>query len=83
MTDPKKVHAEELSEEPKKTEINFPCGNLEEMLRMFKRFAAKENLDCGEMIRHFIDKESKNICAKDMLTEMRKTCCDYARKRRT
>ncbi len=67
MTAPKKVHSKMNSGEQKNAEINFPCGNLEEMLRMAKKYCAKENFDCGEMIKHFIGKQSKTVCCNKMM----------------
>ena len=42
MTDTKKTK-KETPEESKNSEINFPCGNLEVMLRMMKKFRAQGN----------------------------------------
>ncbi|MBC8438884.1 MAG: hypothetical protein H8D87_04280 [Deltaproteobacteria bacterium] len=82
MTNPKKAPSNTLSEEQKKADINFPCGNIEEMLRMFKKYCAKENFDCGAMMKHFMDKESTNICSNEMMTEMKKALKEYRRGKR-
>ena len=67
MTAQNNVHSKTNSEEENNAKINFPCGNLEEMLRMAKKYCAKENFDCGEILKHFIGKQSKSVCFNKMM----------------
>lgn len=81
MTDTKKTK-KETSEESKNSEINFPCGNLEEMLRMMKKFRAQGNFDCGAMMKQFMDKEAESTNVNEMTMKMKKLMSEYCRKKR-
>ena len=39
--------------------FNFPCGNLEEMLRMMRKCREEGNIDCEFIMKEFIGKEFK------------------------
>ncbi len=83
MTDTKNAHSKKISEEQKKAKISFPCGTLEEKLRMFKKYCTKGNFDCGAMMKHFMGKEAKNICSNEIMketrSEYRKKKSDYSK----
>jgi hypothetical protein len=47
--------------ETKNAGINFPCGNLEEMLRMMRKCRENGNVDCEAILKKIMGKEFKNI----------------------
>lgn len=49
------------TKEPKKSGINFPCGTLEEMLRMMRKCREKGNGDCEAIMKKIMGKEFNNI----------------------
>jgi hypothetical protein len=40
--------------------LNFPCGNLEEMLRIMRKCREEKNIDCELIMKEFMGKEFKN-----------------------
>ncbi len=40
--------------------INFPCGTLEEMLRMMRECREKGNIDCETIMKEFMGKEFRS-----------------------
>jgi len=40
--------------------INFPCGNLEEMLRMMRECREKGTIDCETIMKEFMGKEFRS-----------------------
>lgn len=58
------------TKETKNAGINFPCGNVEEMLRMMRQCREKGNIDCEKMMKHFMGKEGRNIDFKEMKKQL-------------
>ena len=45
----------------KKLGLNFPCSNVEEMLRMMRKCREKGNIDCEIIMKEFMGKDFRNI----------------------
>ena len=41
--------------------LNFPCSNVEEMLRMMRKCCEKGNIDCEIIMKEFMGKDFRNI----------------------
>lgn len=42
-------------------EIRFPCGNLEEMLRMMRKCRENGKSDCESILRRFVEQGYPNV----------------------
>lgn len=47
------------TKDTKRLGLNYPCGNLEEMLRMMRICREEGNIDCEFIMKEFIGKEFK------------------------
>lgn len=50
--------------------INFPRGNLEEMLRMMRECREKGNIDCETIMKEFMGKKFRSDDYKQRMNEM-------------
>ncbi|HKJ32620.1 MAG TPA: hypothetical protein VKA34_12370 [Balneolales bacterium] len=50
--------------------INFPRGNLEEMLRMMRECREKGNIDCETIMKEFMGKEFRSDDYNQIMKEM-------------
>ena len=50
--------------------INFPCGNLEEMLRMMRKCRERGNIDCEIIMKEFMGKEFKSADYNQIMRQM-------------
>ena len=50
--------------------IKFPCGNLEEMLRMMRECREKGNIDCETIMKEFMGKEFRSDDYNQIMKEM-------------
>ena len=41
--------------------LNFPCSNVEEMLRMMRKCREKGNIDCEIIMKEFMGKDFRNV----------------------
>ena len=48
------------TKDTKKLGNNFPCGNLEKMLRMMRKCREEGNIDCKLIMKEFMGKEFKD-----------------------
>ena len=45
----------------KKVGLNFPCGNVEEMLRMMRKCREEGDFDCEGIMKNFMGKDFRNV----------------------
>lgn len=50
----------------KKIGSNFPCGTLEEMLRMMRECQEKGNIDCEIIMKEFMGKDFRSVDYKQI-----------------
>ncbi len=65
----------------KNSNLNFPCGNLEEMLRMAKKSCSQGDFDCGLIMKHFMEKGTGSVCSNEKKKEMIKAFKEYCQKK--
>ena len=58
------------TEKKKNFGINFPCGNLEEMLRRMRECRERGNLDCEMIMKEFMGKEFRSADYNRMMRQM-------------
>lgn len=46
--------------------LNFPCGNVEEMLRMMRKCREEGNIDCEAIMKEFMGKKIKSADYKQI-----------------
>ena len=55
--------------ETKNAGINFPCGNLEVMLRIMRKCCETGNFDCEIIMKEFMGKEFRNVDYNQMMKQ--------------
>ena len=48
------------AKDKKNVRLNFPCGNLEEMLRMMRKCREEGDIECEHIMKEFMGKEFKD-----------------------
>ncbi len=51
-------------------EFNFPCGNLEEMLRIMRKCREEGNIECDHIMKEFMGKEFRDADYKEIKKQL-------------